>query len=443
MMNPEDMSFLRDLTLAAIRSATLPAAATFMGKIPPNSGFTSPVNRLGFDAVRPGGRDCYPAIWIQDFTMSYSSGLIPPVLGQRHLECIAATQNGPVARLLQSPGARVPPWAIADHINLDGGGVFFPGTYSSGDDQGGEPYGLQPPACNFFDFIWLAWLRWHEEGAPSDYLTAEYAGVPLLDRLKHAFAAVETDPANGLVQTCAERRFVGFIFCDSVYMTGHLLFASLERYRAAGQLAEMCSALGQREATQAYAAEAHRIARSVPEVFAAPRTHGGWLKASTGVSGQADVWGTFYALFLDLLPASVKEAALAQIRTALQAGTIEFQGALRHIPTDRDASPESAWERAMTARNVYQNGAYWHTPTGWGIHVLSQTDPAAAEGLWDRYLAALRAEDFRQGENFHAPWENIGLNSASFQNPVFLPSVTLPFSVLSDPKRHQNPYMNH
>jgi hypothetical protein len=75
--------------------------------------------------------------------------------------------------------------------------------------------------------------------------------------------------------------------------------------------------------------------------------------------------------------------------------------------------------------------------------VLSQTDPAAAEGLWDRYLAALRAEDFRQGENFHAPWENIGLNSASFQNPVFLPSVTLPFSVLSDPKRHQNPYMNH
>ena len=442
MMNSEEQNFLRELALAAIQSATVPAAAAFMGKIPPKSGFTTPVNRLGFDAVRPGGRDCYPAIWIQDFTMSYSSGLIPPMLGQRHLELIAATQNGPAARLLQNQVA-IPPWAIADHINLDGSAVFFPGTYSSGSDQGGEPYGLRPPACNHFDFIWLAWLRWHEEGAMADFLTVEYAGVPLLDRLKHAFAAVETDPANGLVQTLAERRFVGFIFCDSVYMTGHLLFASLERYRAAGQLAEMCAALGQQETTQGYAAEAHRIARSVPEVFSAPQTHGGWLKASTGVSGQSDVWGTVYALFLDLLPAAVKKAARAQISAALQAGTIEFQGAFRHVPTDRDASPETAWERAMTARNVYQNGAYWHTPTGWVVHVLCKTDPAAAEGICDRYLAALRAGDFRRGENFHAPWENIGRHSASFQNPVFLPSVTLPFSVLAAPQKHQNPCENH
>jgi hypothetical protein len=433
-MTTDQQTFLRDLALAAIASATIPAGARYAGKLPPQAGFTTPVNRLGFDAVRPGGRDCYPAIWIQDFTMSYSSGLIAPAIGQSHLELIAATQNGAMERPLQN-NAAIPPWAIADHINLDGSAVFFPGTYSSGDDQGGEPFGLRPPANNHFDFIWLAWLRWVEEGKSPEFLGRSYAGVPLIERLQNAFAAVECDPANGLVHTVAERRFVGFIFCDTIYMTGHLLFASLERYRAARQLAEMCDALGMAGAARDFAAEAQRIAAAVPAVFAAPATHGGWLRASTGVSGQADVWGTFFALFLDLLPEAQRLAALAEIRTALANGTIEYQGAFRHVPADRDASAESAWERTITARNTYQNGAFWHTPTGWVVQVLRRTDPPLAEEILGRYLAALQAEDFRKGAQFNAPWENLGREPAAFQNPVFLPSVTLPYAVLNSPAR--------
>jgi hypothetical protein len=428
------LHYLRDLALAAIRSATIPAGTTFTGRLPSQVGFTTPANGLGFDAIRPGGRDCYPAIWVQDFTMSYSSGLIGPATGQAHLELFARTQQGPRERLLHGEAA-VPPWAVPDHINLDGSAVFFPGTYSAGDDQGGEPFGLRPPANNHFDFIWLAWLRWLEEGAAPAFLLREYAGVPLLERLERAFAAVETDPDNGLVHTDARRRFVGFIFCDTIEMTGHLLTASLERWRAARQLAQMCAGLGRPDDAEDYRAEARRIAAAIPEAFVSPATHDGWLRASTGRSGQADVWGTLYASFLGVLPTAVDQAARAELRAALAAGTIEFQGAFRHVPTDRDASPASAWERTPTPRNTYQNGAYWHTPAGWAIAVLRRFDPHAAEAVLSRYLAALRAEDFRQGESFCAPWENIGREPAAFQNPVFLPSVTLPYAVLTSPER--------
>ena len=433
-MTPDQQSFLRDLTLASIQSATIPAGSTFAGKLPEQDGFSTPVNLLGFDAIRPGGRDCYPSIWTQDFTMSYSSGLISRASGQSHLELIASTQNGPENRLLDLE-AVVPAWAIADHINLDGSAVFFPGTYSSGSDQGGEPFGLRPPANNHFDFIWLAWLRWHEEGATAEFLLTTYAGVPLIDRLRHAFSAVETDATNGLVHTVAECRFVGIIFCDTIYMTGHLLMASLERYRAALQLAEMCATLLDFPAEKYYTGQARLIVNAVPQVFSALPTHGGWLRACNGISGQADVWATFYALFLGILPEELTNAALAEIRKALAAGTIELQGAFRHVPTDRDASPHTAWARGITVHNTYQNGAFWHTPTGWAVHVLRKTDPLLAEAVLDRYLAALRAEDFRKGAEFNAPWENIGREPAAFQNPVFLPSVTLPYAILTNPGR--------
>ncbi len=56
--------------------------------------------------------------------------------------------------------------------------------------------------------------------------------------------APRTDPETGLVTTDATQRAVGFGFCDAIYFTGKMLFPSLLRYRAAGELAELCEALG-------------------------------------------------------------------------------------------------------------------------------------------------------------------------------------------------------
>ena len=38
-------------------------------------------NTLGFRAITPGG---YPAVWIQDFTMNFSSGLLDREVGLNH-----------------------------------------------------------------------------------------------------------------------------------------------------------------------------------------------------------------------------------------------------------------------------------------------------------------------------------------------------------------------
>jgi hypothetical protein len=82
-------------------------------------------NTLGFRAITPGG---YPAIWIQDFTMNYSSGLIAREVGLQHFQLILEKQNGAKLRDLGRQ-VIIPAHAIPDHINVDGSPVFFPGTY--------------------------------------------------------------------------------------------------------------------------------------------------------------------------------------------------------------------------------------------------------------------------------------------------------------------------
>ena len=152
--------------------------------------------------------------------------------------------------------------------------------------------------------------------------------------------------------------------------------------------------------------------------------------AATEVGRQPDVWGTLYALYLGVLPADSARAARETIVRALEDGTICYQAALRHVPTNFDASPTSAWERTPTPLNHYQNGAFWHTPTGWLIAVLARTHPRWAQRIFDDMIDHFRREDFRQGDAFNAPWECIGPDAAAYNNPVFLASATLPYGVL-------------
>jgi hypothetical protein len=99
---------------------------------------------------------------------------------------------------------------------------------------------------------------------------------------------------------------------------------------------------------------------------------------------------------------------------------------VRHVPTDHNASSKSAWERtAGVAINTYQNGAYWHTPTGWLIKAIRSRDPKLASKLQADYLVHLRKHDFRLSKR-HGPWECFG-PSGYAQNGVYMTSVTLPW----------------
>ena len=134
---------------------------------------------------------------------------------------------------------------------------------------------------------------------------------------------------------------------------------------------------------------------------------------------------------LGVIERSAAERALRTITEAVRKKTIVFEGAVRHVPTDLDFSEASAWEKTAGLRlNTYQNGAYWHTPTGWLIAAVRRRDPPLAAELFGDYIQHLRKNDFRLNHGPEAPWECFGPSHYA-QNGVYMTSVTVPVAVMA------------
>jgi hypothetical protein len=418
-IDPQPLAFLKELAAATIESARVRPGQSRGGMGP---------NTTGVTLVTPGGN--YPALWTRDFAMSLDCGLIKPAERLTQLRLIAQCQNGEKERRLKS-GAIVPPWAIVDHVNFAGGAVYYPGTYSSGDDQGAPPYGPLPPTDDHFYFIHIAYSLWRDTG-DAKFLGETIAGRSLLDRLEGAFRSPDVDPKTGAVVSTKERRAVGFGFQDSVYLLGAMSFATLLRYRAARQMVELCKAGRRVESAPQYGRTAETIAAHFPAVFADPNRRDGWLLAATEVGKQPDVWATLFALHLGILPAEAAKQARDTVAAAVRAPghTIEYEGAVRHVPSDHYFRPNQCWEAGGGQPGTYQSGAFWHTATGWLIEALQSVDPTLARAVCDRFFRHLHERDFRKGGGRGAPWECFGIEMAAAQNPVYMTSVTLPLAIL-------------
>lgn len=419
VVSPDSLTFLRELATATVESARIRPGQSRAGMGP---------NATGIAVISPGGN--YPALWTRDFAMSLDCGLIGAADIRSHLRLIAQAQNGEQARPLAS-GATIPPFAIVDHINLAGGAVFYPGTYSAGEDQGAAPWGPLPPMDDHFYFIHIAYALWRDTRETA-FLYEPIAGVRLVERLTKAFESPAADPQTGAAVAKPESRAVGFGFQDSVHLLGALSFATLLRLRAARQLAALHEATGDVRAATTCRQEAGRIAAHLVPTFADPARRDGWLLAATETGRQPDVWATLFALHLKALP---EDAAVRARQTVIEAvrapgHPIEYQGAVRHVSSDRYFRPDQCWERGGSRANTYQSGAFWHTATGWLIEALHQEDPELARAVCDRYLRHLREQDFRLGGERRAPWECFGLDLADAQNPIYLTSVTLPLAIL-------------
>ncbi len=410
ILAPDELAFVRELATATLKTCGVAPGAIVGDK----------TNTLGFRAITPGG---YPAIWVLDFTMNFSSGLIAREDGLRHFQLILEKQNGPEPRELGQQVV-IPAHAIPDHVNVDGAPVFFPGTYDPLAHMNGD-WGFRPPSNNQFEVISLAHML-ARSGDAKALLSREVGGRTVYERLKLAFAVPEIDPATQLVRTTAARRSVGFIFYDAIEMTGDLLMASLIRYRAALHLAWLATKMDQPEDAEHYADIAQQIRSHILPVFAdTDGTHGGWLKASNGISGQSDVWGSIYAIYIGAVEGEARAALLRTITAELaKPGEIEFEGALRHVPLSGDFSPTTMWEKARPQKNRYMNGAYWHVPVGWLLAILQPEYPELAQTIKRNWLGHLRAQ---QGK----VWECIGWDGQANKNPSFGTSIALPLGVLS------------
>jgi hypothetical protein len=416
----EDLDFLRGMTRDVFAAS----------RVPPNSnggGHWPITNSCGFTIVSPG-KDTYPSFWLRDFSLSLDSGFITPDDLRNHLLLICKAQNGP-AELKLAHGLYVPAWSIPDHINYDGQPVFYPGTYASGHDQGNGAYGRVPPIDGHYDVVHIAYSLW-KVTRDTRIFALQVNGATVFARLENAFACPTTDPETGLAQTTEADRAVGFGFCDAESHTGKLLFASLLRYRAAGELAELAGALGQRQRVAGYQRVQKTIRANLTRTFGEPERRDGWLRASTGLSGQPDVWGTLFALHLGVLDRATAAAARKTVADAVRRGTITFEGGVRQVPTDQNFSQTTAWERSMVPLNTYQNGGYWHTASGWLIEALWKTDRPLALPVFHDMLAHLRAQDFRKGPGYGAPWEVYGPNGQARRNPIYVASVAVPYGLL-------------
>jgi hypothetical protein len=415
-----DLDFLREMTRDVVEASRVKPGSNGGGRWPVT-------NSCGFTLITPG-KDTYTAFWPRDLSMSLGSGFITAEEMRNHLLLICKAQNGP-SELTLSNGLHVPPWAIPDHINYDGRPTFYPGTYASGQDQGAGACGRVPPIDDHYEFVHIAYAYWKATGDLGVF-GVEVKGVPVFERLERAFACPTTDPETGLAQTTEADRAVGFGFCDAETHTGKLLFASLLRYRAAGELAELARALGHRERVAGYRHIQKTIRSNLARTFADTESSSGWLRASTGLSRQPDVWGTLFALHLGVLDRAHTAMARQTVSEAVRRGTITFEGGVRHVPTDRDFSQTTAWERSLVAVNTYQNGAYWHTASGWLIEALWKQDRPLVLQVFSSMLAHFRAQDFRKGPGYGAPWECYGPDGQARQNPVYMASVALPYGIL-------------
>jgi len=431
------LTYLIDLAAAVVEASRVRPGDSVAGYGP---------NTTGATLIRPGGRACYPAFWIRDFAMSLESaapvsaplsgspppsgplpsapllsGLIHPDEAEHALRLTARLQ-APADRTLRS-GSFVPRGSIADHITFDGQPIFYPGTIDDVENQG-APWGYLPSLDDHYYFVEMAW---HVAVACSRraILTERIDGVALLDRLAVAFDVPRVRPATGLVWCDEADRGVSFGFTDTVVHTGELLFCSLLRQRAARQMADLVTVAGRPDQAARYAAIADTLATHIPATFAHPS---GFLRASTGLSAQPDVWGTAFAVYTGAVPEPVADRLSHALHRALLDGAIAWRGQIRHVPTWGDHRSDSAWERVVGGfpHNHYQNGAYWGSPLGWVCAAIARVDEPAAQQLALDYVAALQPEDFRRGDDYGAPFECMHPDGDHRQNPVYMASVTCP-----------------
>jgi len=98
------------------------------------------------------------------------------------------------------------------------------------------------------------------------------------------------------------------------------------------------------------------------------------------------------------------------------------------VLTTEDFSEKTAWESSLAAKNTYQNGAYWGTPTGWVASAIALANSETAARLVKEYIDELRENDFRKGPQFNAPMECFH-KSGNAQGPVYLTTVSCPYVV--------------
>jgi hypothetical protein len=297
----------------------------------------------------------YEAFWLRDYVYTLEGS----IEAYSDKELIDACRL--FVRSLRSDGAGV------DCVGFDGTPVYMPGYGTMGKN----------PVADGSQFTVA--VVWHTYQRTKDARLLQECIEPLIK----AMNAVPRNPDNGLVHIKAgeERDRCPYGFTDTAHKQGDVLFCSLLYVEASRRLSDLLNCGGRATDAESWSREATRVADSIRQVFWDSRV--GLFRAATIRCREHDIWGSAFAVYLGVADDEQAEAIAAYFKRNY--AQIVQGGQIRHLPGG------AYWENGC-ARDTYQNGGYWATPTGWFVYALDLADPALA----DRTVVDM-VKDFQAG----------------------------------------------
>ncbi|MCC6427472.1 MAG: hypothetical protein IT435_11695 [Phycisphaerales bacterium] len=426
--HPDGESFLQSQARKIIDSARIRAGQTLANHH----------NATPYDLHIPGGNMGYPAFWIRDAVMMLGARFITAEEIEGWIRLIAATLRGPDPWQVR-PSVTVPAYTVPDHINFDGKPSFFPGSYETGEKQGGHPWGNAPPLDDNFYFILAVYEHWRLTSDLTLFRTTlrtAFSHEPLNDLCEKIFNTPRSDLDTGLITSgdIDTDNAKDWGFCDSIFKSGKLLFPSILKLHTAHKLAQLFTADNQPDKAAHYRQLAADLSAVITSTFLKPAApphdqDDAWLHSATGFGNQPDIWGSALAVHHDAIPHEDARRISRALTRAYRDRTAIRNGQVRHILTN-DPTNNGGWEKSVSTLGEYQNGGYWGTPTGWVISAIHRTDPLAAADLAREYLAHLRSNMRDDGLTHAYEWHNPSTNRSA--NPLYVASIALPYIALKE-----------
>jgi hypothetical protein len=284
----------------------------------------------------------YEAFWLRDFAYTLE-GSIDSYSEKELLEACRI-----FIRSIRADGAGV------DCVAFDGRPIYKPGFGTMG---------ANPVADGSQFSIAVAWHT-YQKTKDSGFLKE------IIDDLIRTMNAVPRNPKTGLVHiTDDEWDRCPYGFTDTVRMQGDVLFCSLLYVEAGRRLSDLLNVVGRNADAAKWKHQAGAIAKSIREVFWDSQV--GLFRAATIRCREHHIWGSAFAVYLGVADESQSRAIAKYFRDNYS--QIVQKGQIRHLPGG------VYWETCAAARDTYQNGAFWATPTGWFVYTLDLVDPKLAD----------------------------------------------------------------
>ncbi|MBU4460421.1 MAG: hypothetical protein KJ579_07635, partial [Verrucomicrobia bacterium] len=284
----------------------------------------------------------YDAFWLRDYAYTVEGS----IASYSRKELADACRL--FVRSMNKDGAGV------DCVKYDGTPVYKPGYGSMGEN----------PVADGSQFT--VGVAFHTYRKTRDAELLEEILTPLVATMK----AVPRNRETGLVFIDPSRPWdrCPYGFTDTARKQGDVLFDSLLYVQAARQLSDLLRWGHRPKESPPWSAEAGRVAAGVREILWDADV--GLFRAATVKCREHDIWGSAFAVFLGVADPAQSLAIARYFKEHY--GEIVQHGQIRHLPGG------VYWERGC-ARDQYQNGAYWATPTGWFVCTLDLVDSSLAD----------------------------------------------------------------